>query len=250
MRQANKWTMSHFGSDLSSSAGIRLKDLFTVRREIATGANGYFIIDRATIEKYEIPRQYLKPILPSPRYVHDPVIEAAADGTPTVDRFGYLLDCAAAPDEVKRNFPGLWTYLEEGVSQGLPERHLCSQRDVWCFQEKREPAPFIVSYMGRSRDQRSCPIRFFVNFSSAIVTNVFLNLYPTAELAEILGGDRSRMIEFAEALNAIPAEAMLHAGRAYGGGLHKIEPKELREMPLAVVPVWLETGLKKRLILI
>jgi hypothetical protein len=104
--------------------------------------------------------------------------------------------------------------------------------------------------MGRSSDQRSCPIRFFVNFSSAIVTNVFLNLYPTAEFAEILGGDRSRMLEFGEALNAIPLESILHAGRAYGGGLHKIEPKELREVPLAVVPVWLSEGLSKRRLLI
>jgi len=250
LRTLNKWTMSHFGADLSVSAGIRLKDLFTVRRGIATGANDYFIIDQATIDKYEIPRQYLKPILPSPRYVRDPVIEAAFDGTPKVERFGYLLDCTASPDEIKRNYAGLWSYLEEGVAQGLPERHLCSQRDAWYFQEKREPAPFIVSYMGRSRDQHSCPIRFFVNFSLAIVTNVFLNLYPTAELAELLGGDRLRMLEFVEALNAIPMESILHAGRAYGGGLHKIEPKELREVPLSVIPVWLAEGLKKRLLLL
>jgi len=104
--------------------------------------------------------------------------------------------------------------------------------------------------MGRSRDQHSCPIRFFVNFSLAIVTNVFLNLYPTAELAELLGGDRLRMLEFVEALNAIPMESILHAGRAYGGGLHKIEPKELREVPLSVIPVWLAEGLKKRLLLL
>ncbi|MEI7899233.1 MAG: hypothetical protein WCK89_03205 [bacterium] len=241
--------MSHFGADLSVAAGIRLKDLFTVRRGIATGANDYFIVDQATIDKYAIPRLYLKPILPSPRYVRDPVIEGSPDGTPKVERFGYLLDCTATPDEVKRKHPGLWSYFEEGVAQGLPERHLCSQRDEWYFQEKREPAPFIVSYMGRSRDQRACPIRFFVNFSSAIVTNVFLNLYPTVELSEILGDDRSRMLEFGEALNAIPAEAMLHAGRAYGGGLHKIEPKELREVPLSIVPSWLEEGLKRRLLL-
>jgi hypothetical protein len=177
------------------------------------------------------------------------VIEAASDGTPRVERYGYLLDCSASPAEIKRSHPGLWAYLEEGVAQGLPGRHLCSQREAWYFQEKREPAPFIVSYMGRSRDQRACPIRFFVNFSSAIVTNVFLNLYPTPEFADILGGDRSRMLEFVEALNAIPIESILHAGRAYGGGLHKIEPKELREVPLSVIPNWLEAGLKKRRLL-
>ena len=58
------------------------------------------------------------------------------------------------------------------------------------------------------------------------------------------------MIELVEALNAIPAEAMFHAGRAYGGGLHKIEPKELREVPLSNVPAWLEEGLKARRLLL
>jgi hypothetical protein len=250
LRTLNKWTMSHFGADLLSSVGLRLKDLVTVRRGVATGANDYFIISQETIDKYEIPHVFLRPILPSPRYVHNPVIDCASDGTPLVEGFRYLLDCTASPDEVKRNYAGLWNYFEEGVAQGLPERHLCSQREAWYFQEKRAPAPFIASYMGRSRDSRSCPIRFFANFSSAIVTNVFLNLYPTAEFSEMLNNDRTRMIEFAEALNAIPSEAMLHAGRAYGGGLHKVEPKELREVPLSAIPLWLEEGLKKRRLLL
>lgn len=57
------------------------------------------------------------------------------------------------------------------------------------------------------------------------------------------------MIEFVEALNAIPVEAIMHAGRAYGGGLHKIEPKELREVVISEIPLWLESGLKKRVLL-
>jgi len=58
------------------------------------------------------------------------------------------------------------------------------------------------------------------------------------------------MIEFAEALNAIPADAIFHAGRAYGGGLHKIEPKELCAVPLSVIPTWLSHGLRKRMLII
>ena len=249
LRTLNKWTLSHFGTT-SDSGDVRLKDIVAVRRGVATGANDYFIIDGQTVAKYEIPRVFLKPILPSPRYVRDIRIEAEADGTPRVEGFRYLLDCTVSPDDVRRKHPGLWAYFEEGVTQGLPGRHLCSQREVWYFQERREPAPFLASYMGRSKDPTSCPIRFFVNFSSAIVTNVFLNLYPTAELNELLGGNRARMIEFVEALNAIPAEAIFHAGRAYGGGLHKIEPKELCTVPLSIVPIWLSEGLKKRMLVL
>jgi adenine-specific DNA-methyltransferase len=250
LRRLNKWTMPHFEPNTPARNGVRLKDIVSVRRGIATGANDYFIIDEDTAHKYEIPRNYLKPILRSPRFVRDSVIESNPDGTPRIEEFRYLLDCTASPDEVKKLHPGLWRYLEEGIAKGLPERYLCAQREVWYFQEKREPALFLASYMGRSNCNRSCPIRFFLNFSSALVTNVFLNLYPTLELKSALGGDRKRMIEFVNALNAIPGDSVLQAGRAYGGGLHKIEPKELLEVQFPTAPSWLEAGLKRQLLLI
>ncbi len=251
LRSLSKWTMSHYEAQPETSGmTVRLKDIVAVRRGIATGANDYFMLDSETVVKYEIPKVFLKPILPSPRYVRETVIEADMDGTPRIEGLRYLLDCTVSPDEVKRSHAGLWAYFQEGVARGVPERHLCQHREVWYFQEKREAAPFLASYMGRSKEPTACPIRFFANFSAAIVTNVFLNLYPTPELSDILGGDRARLIEFVEALNAIPAEAVLHAGRAYGGGLHKIEPKELCAVPLQRLPGWLEDGLRKgRLIL-
>jgi hypothetical protein len=104
--------------------------------------------------------------------------------------------------------------------------------------------------MGRASGNRECPIRFFVNFSDAIVTNVFLNLYPTSGLAACLDGNRDRMVELGQALNNIPAECILHAGRAYGGGLHKIEPKELLEVPLVSAPDWLSGTPNRQLLLI
>ena len=250
LRSLSKWTMPHFGEDAPPSDALRLKDVFSVRRGIATGANDFFIIDPETAMKYDIPKIYLKPILPSPRFVRGPVIESNGDGLPQGAGFRYLLDCTIPPDQVRERHPGLWAYLQEGIARGIPQGYLCAQREVWYFQERREPSPFLASYMGRANGDRECPIRFFVNFSSAIVTNVFLNLYPTPELDECLHGDRDRMLELGHALNSVPAECVLQAGRAYGGGLHKIEPKELLEVRLASAPAWLEGALKKQLVLI
>jgi len=250
LHRLSKWTMPHFSPTVSHSDDLRLKDMISVRRGVATGANDYFLIDEETVVKYEIPSIYLKSILPSPRFIHDAVIEANPDGTPIVAESRYLLDCSASPNEVRRLHPGLWKYLEEGVAKGLPDRYLCASREVWYFQEKREPALFLASYMGRSSGSHSCPIRFFANFSKAIVTNVFLNLYPNRELEEALGGNRARILEFINSLNTIPRDCVLQAGRAYGGGLHKIEPKELLEVRMATVPSWLEPAIKRQLILI
>lgn len=250
LRGLNKWTVSHFDNQDSSSGAPRLKDLFSVRRGIATGANSFFIVDCETIAQYDIPSTFLKPILPSPRYLRDPIIRATVDGLPDMPDVRYLLDCQLPPGEVRRRYPGLWRYLEEGIAGGIPDGYLCAQKEVWYYQERREPAPFLASYMGRANGHRACPIRFFVNLSEAIVTNVFLNLYPTAELAACLNRDKERVIELGEALNNIPAERILRAGRAYGGGLHKIEPKELLEVHLESAPVWVNEALTGQLVLI
>ncbi|HOO20495.1 MAG TPA: Eco57I restriction-modification methylase domain-containing protein [Kiritimatiellia bacterium] len=250
LRRLNKWTMAHFGDSALPADTPRLKNLFSVRRGIATGANGFFIMDGDTAAQYDIPETFLKPILPSPRYLHDPIIRATVNGLPEVSGFRYLLDCSLPPDEVRRRYPGLWRYLQEGVARGVSDGYLCAQKEAWYYQERRAPAPFLASYMGRASGNRECPIRFFVNFSDAIVTNVFLNLYPTSGLAACLDGNRERMVELGQALNNIPVEHILHAGRAYGGGLHKIEPKELLEVPLVSAPDWLSGTLNRQLLLI
>lgn len=246
----NKWTMPHYAPTVTHPSGLHLRDIVSVRRGIATGANDFFLIDKETIEKYEIPNIYLKPILPSPRFVQDTEIEAYPDGTPKVEKAQYLLDCTATPDEVQRKYPGLWSYLEEGVAKGIHRQSLCASREVWYYQEKREPAQFLASYMGRSNNGRACPIRFFANFSRALVTNGFLNLYPTPELKKAIDGDRKRIIELVNSLNSIPSDCVLKAGRAYGGGLHKIEPKELLELRLESAPAWLDVALTRELVLV
>lgn len=58
------------------------------------------------------------------------------------------------------------------------------------------------------------------------------------------------MLELGAALNNVPAECVMQAGRAYGGGLHKIEPRELLELQLPSVPDWLADASMPQLALI
>jgi len=63
----------------------------------------------------------LKPILPGPRFVRGPVIEANGDGLPQVAGFRYLLDCTIPPDEVRARYPGLWKYFQGNCSGSRPK---------------------------------------------------------------------------------------------------------------------------------
>lgn len=64
------------------------------------------------------------------------------------------------------------------------------------------------------------------------MANVYLAMYPTPVLARAIAKDAGIMREVWEILNKISPAKLLGEGRVYGGGLHKLEPKELANVPV------------------
>lgn len=60
-------------------------------------------------------------------------------------------------------------------------------------------------------------------------------LYPKQPLSDALAGDPALALEIWRFLNSIPSETLLGEGRVYGGGLYKMEPKELANVPAAAI---------------
>lgn len=80
--------------------------------------------------------------------------------------------------------------------------------------------------MGRANNGRK-PFRFVWNKSKAVASNLYLMLYPREPLRSILAADAGLHTTIFAALQAIDRERFLREGRVYGGGLYKMEPKEL-----------------------
>jgi hypothetical protein len=85
--------------------------------------------------------------------------------------------------------------------------------------------------MGRGLEKRERPFRFILNNSNATALNVYLMLYPTPMLAHAMGKDKLLISKIWEVLKEVPAEVLLGEGRVYGGGLYKMEPRELANLP-------------------
>ncbi|MGH2398130.1 MAG: Eco57I restriction-modification methylase domain-containing protein, partial [bacterium] len=207
-----------------------LSDLFSIKRGIATGFNDFFIVTRKTAKERELPVEFLKPILPSPRLIRDSIIEADDDGYPLLDEQLVLIDCSIPEDQVKRRYPRLWEYLQQGKAQGIRERYLVGQREPWYSQEQRPPAPFLCTYMGRGANGGK-PFRFFWNRSRATAHNVYLMLYPRGEFRTFLEEHAALEEVVSRFLQGIDFKDLVKHGRVYGGGLHKLEPKELGRVP-------------------
>lgn len=229
LKACKKWTQ--LNAEAQETSAPKLSELFTIKRGLATGDNKFFILSPEQIEAQQLPQQFLKPILPNPRYIPTNEVEEDANGDPLLDRKRYLLDCRLPEAEVKAKYPQLWAYLQTGLSS-VASRYLCRSRVLWYQQEKREPALFVCTYMGRSSNPARKPFRFILNRSQAVAGNIYLMLYPKPQLASALAKHPDLASQLLEVLNAIPVEALLKEGRVYGGGLYKLEPKELANVRL------------------
>ncbi|MBO1349216.1 MAG: hypothetical protein EBE86_018340 [Hormoscilla sp. GUM202] len=243
-----KWknfTVSHFRSDDRS---LKLSDLFTIKRGLATGANQFFILTPEQIDRHQLPEEFLKPILPSPRYLSVEEIAADMAGNPLVDRPAdgpknrqlFLLACHLPEAEVKSEYPSLWNYFLLGVKAGYSQRYLCRHRFPWYLQENRPASRFLCTYMGRQGKKTGLTFRFILNHSRATAANEYLMLYPKPNLEKILNINRQLVKVVWQSLQEISPEILASEGRVYGGGLHKLEPKELGNATaksiLAVLP--------------
>ncbi|HVA01155.1 MAG TPA: SAM-dependent DNA methyltransferase [Terriglobia bacterium] len=234
LRNSSKWTQFPASTAVAERAELKLGDIFHIKRGLATGSNGFFILNQDQIEQWQIPGQFLKPILPGPRYITNDVIEALADGTPDVSPRLFLLDCSQPENLIESKWPRFYAYVKIGHEEKVSESYLASRRAPWYSQEQRPPAPFLCTYMGRSRDGKP-PFRFIWNRSKATAHNVYLMLYPRGPLLQAM---QEQMELYAQVFNALkritPAE-ILAEGRVYGGGLHKLEPNELAQVPARLV---------------
>jgi hypothetical protein len=231
---SGKWTQFPAGTTVERNGEPTLGDLFAIKRGLATGANSFFILTEAEVEHWDIPREFLKPILPGPRHLTADIIDGLPGGTPELSPQLYLLDCAEPEAKIKALWPRFYEYLQKGRKQNIHSSYLTSRRAPWYSQEKRPPAPFLCTYMGRSVNGKS-PFRFVWNRTQATAHNVYLMLYPKGQLRDALKHHPELEANVFRALQRITPAQMLSEGRVYGGGLHKVEPKELAQIPARLV---------------
>lgn len=115
--------------------GLRpLRQWASVQRGFTTGANGFFYLDEATVEKWQIEPRFRRPLLKSLRGVQSLTPRAARDLEVLV---------IEPPDALAGT--GAGAYVAWGESQGFHERSTCRSREPWYALPHRDPADLVLA---------------------------------------------------------------------------------------------------------
>jgi len=192
--------------------GVRLGEIFTIMRGVATGANDYFVLTHQEVLKHNLPSTVLLPAIAKTRYCLKEVF--TKNDWERLKKEGkevYLLDLSKDEKD-----PSVQRYLRLGVKAGIPNRSLVKTRKKWYYMEKRPPPPIFVTYLSRGRP------RFILNEAKAIPLNVFLCLYPKTPMS------KESILRIWRYLNSEEAlKQFNYLARNYGENTLKIEPRIL-----------------------
>jgi len=185
-----------------------LGDLGRADIGVVTGANDFFVLGQADVDRHKIPASALVAAVSKASHVAgsrftvgDWQAQARA-GDPA-----YLLaiDERAAKGRVAR-------YLEIGESLGLPARYKCRTRRPWYRVPYIRRPDLFLTYMAHVAP------RLVVNEAGATSTNTVHGVYlEDPSLADALAA------AFLCSATLLSAEI---EGRSYGGGVLKLEPRE------------------------
>lgn len=229
LQSASKWAKFFREVHLSRGSESRLGDLLETRRGIATGSNHFFIRTRGEFAALGVQERFLTPILPGPRSLQYLSVDADSDGWPLLDDQFALVDCNVPLEDLLTEDEALYKLLSEASSE-VKSGYLAQKRRPWYRQEQRSPAPIVCTYMGRAREGKST-FRFIRNRSNATFTNAYLGLYLRPMVRDSLSDESAALDLIWEMLGAIGSQLLVDSGREYGGGLAKLEPRELASVP-------------------
>lgn len=220
---AKKWDYLLQHEALPSVPGlVPLRLIAKTRRGIATGANEFFHVSQEFAVKMGIQVDHLLPCVGKASNVSGLIFDRK-DFKSLIDsgRRTHLINILANPNELEL------AYLEEGKRRGLSERYLLAARKKWYEMEKRPVAPIWAAVFGRSG------LRFIRNSAGISNLTTFHCIYPVDE-REVFCNALSVCLN-----SSFIKERARRQHRVYGGGLLKVEPKDLLEIEvpnLAALP--------------
>lgn len=193
-----------------------------------TGNNNFFALSAADVREKRIPKRELVPISPpGSRHLRKLTFSTDAwDALTKEGARGYLF----APDP-KRPSKAAEDYITAGEKLGVHKGYKCRNRQPWWRPPLVSVADLLLTYMDETRP------RLVTNRAKVRHLNSLYGVKLKKE-RRALGVD---LLPLA-ALNSVTQLGAELVGRAYGGGLLKLEPREADRLPMPTVALLEKCG--------
>lgn len=199
----------------------RLAKFATVRIGFVTGANSHFIRSRQDIRRLRIPREAWLPVVARTQWLsgldfrkEDHQQISAAGGRAFLVR----------PNTAHKAHEGIQHWIAEGMQSAVHERFKCARRAEW-FRVELPQVPDAFATCTRF----GSPL-LVLNSAGHRCSNTLHSVHWQHNLTV---APQAVAVGFLTSLVSVWAE--LH-GRRYGGGVLKLEPGTLNNVPLPLVP--------------
>ena len=203
----------------SDDSTRRLSAVARVRIGIVTGANSYFIRSQEDLDALGIPDTAHQPIVARTRWLTG-LEFTGSDHRAFVNR-GARAFLIRPPD--REGAEALQRWIDEGIAEEIDQRHHCLRRSEW-FRIDLPSPPGAFSTCTRVGSPLLVINRAGYHCSNAL-HSVSLRQASTPML-------RQMAVAFLTSPVALWSE--LH-GRRYGGGILKLEPGALKQMPIPLI---------------
>lgn len=224
-RPGDKWTASIMGADaLTAYTAVTGHDAYTslevwgdTTLGMVTGNNKYFALSPAKAAALGLARRDLIKISP-PGSRH---LRGLALSSPALRALGeqgaatYLFRPAGTPS------PAGWAYISQGEAAGVHEAYKCRVRDPWWRVPLVRKPDLFVTYMNADTP------RITTNQAGVHHLNSVHGIYLAEQHAEL-----GRELLPLASLNSATVLGAELVGRAYGGGMLKLEPREADRLPV------------------
>ena len=225
LRPQDKWTASLLPSaaltaysDLLTGPGFTdLQTWGDTTLGMVTGNNKYFALSPARVAELGLASTDLVRLSPpGSRHLRGlSLTTAGLTALGDADSATWLFRPAAEPS------PAAWKYIEAGDTAGVPLAYKCRVRKPWWRVPLVRPADLLLTYMNADTP------RLTTNQATAHHLNSVHGVYLRDELRDT--GRRLLPLGSLTSMTLLGAETV---GRAYGGGMLKLEPGEADLLPV------------------
>ncbi|MBM3241827.1 hypothetical protein FJZ31_36615 [Candidatus Poribacteria bacterium] len=228
-----KETIALYDGLMENQNVIRMGKWVTTRIGVVTGNNEFFILSKDEQEQRGISDNYLKPIIRRASHLTGLWIRDENLQHIATNGNKYLL---LVLDQVESKLPkSLQEYIQYGQEIGISKSQKCRARRHWYVVPHTFIPPAFMPCMVAAWP------RLVINQSQYTCTNNILRLLwkearPGEDWIRLALGTLST-------LSQLSAELV---GRSYGGGVLKLEPKELARLAVPLVPVEVSEELARK----